>query len=104
MERYCFSLELRPGSEQEYERRHDELWPELAEAISDSVISNYSHFRRGLRVIGYCECEPDGPTAFGRMAETEVDRRWTESMAHLIASETDEDGNLFSFAELWHLD
>ena len=31
MERVCFVLEVRPGYEEEYKRRHDEIWPELAE-------------------------------------------------------------------------
>lgn len=102
MERYCFVIELEPGSEDEYKRRHDELWPELASAIRDAGISNFSLFRRGLEVIGYCECEPDGATAFGELAETEVDRRWSESMSDLIARETDESGRLIAYEEVWH--
>lgn len=104
MQRYCFALELRPGSERAYKRRHDELWPELAEAMTAAGIRNYTLFRRGLQVIGYCECEPDGPTAFARMAGTEIDRRWTDSMSELIARETDEHGQLLGYAELWHQD
>jgi L-rhamnose mutarotase len=29
MERACFVMRLRPGQEKEYERRHDEIWPEM---------------------------------------------------------------------------
>lgn len=104
MERYCFRLRIKPGAEAEYDRRHDELWPELAEAHRAAGISNYTLFRRGTEVIGYCECEPDGPTAFARLAQTDVDRRWSEFMADLILEEVDESGALFAFDEIWHQD
>jgi L-rhamnose mutarotase len=104
VQRFCFVLELRPGSEAEYERRHNELWPELAKAMTAAGIRNYTLFRRELQVIGYCECEPDGPTAFARVAATDADRRWTESMAGLIARETGADGELISYSEIWHQD
>jgi L-rhamnose mutarotase len=103
MQRFCFLMTIKPGAEAEYERRHDELWPELAAAISAAGISNYSLFRRGLRVVGYCECVPDARTALARIAATDVDRRWSESMAHLMAEEVGEDGQLIAFSELWHL-
>jgi L-rhamnose mutarotase len=103
MERFCFAMRIKPGAEEEYERRHDELWPELAAAIADAGISNYSLFRRGLQVIGYCECEPDARTALARISSTDVDRRWSQSMAHLMDEEVGEDGELVAFAELWHL-
>ena len=33
MERLCFTFEIRPGTEDEYKKRHDEIWPELVNAI-----------------------------------------------------------------------
>jgi L-rhamnose mutarotase len=103
MERFCFLMTIKPGAEEEYERRHDELWPELAAAISAAGISNYTLFRRGLQVVGYWECVPDAPTALRRISETEVDRRWTESMSDLIDEEVGEDGLPLVCNELWHL-
>jgi L-rhamnose mutarotase len=104
MRRYCFVLELKAGSEAEYDRRHDELWPDLAAEMTAAGIRNYTLFRRGLQVIGYCECEPDGPTAFARVAATDADRRWSEKMSDLIARELGQDGGLISYPEIWHQD
>ena len=64
MERFCFTFDIRPGTEDEYKKRHDEIWPELVTAIQDAGITNYSLFRRGTTIIAYCECEPDPATAF----------------------------------------
>ena len=51
MERLCFSMTLKPGQEAEYERRHDEIWPEMSEAVARAGFTNYSLFRRGTTVI-----------------------------------------------------
>ena len=31
MSNYAWVLEVRPGYEEEYKKRHDELWPEMKE-------------------------------------------------------------------------
>lgn len=104
MERACFTFEIYPGKEQEYERRHDEIWPEMVDALKDSGFSNYTLFRRGLRIIGYVECHPDRDTAFETMGATEVNQRWAESFEDIIVDLTDEEGNLKWAEEVWHLD
>lgn len=104
MERYCFSFRLRPGMEAEYRRRHDEIWPELVEALQAAGIANYTLFLRGPEVIAYCECEPDAATAFGKVGATEVDRRWSAWFEDVIEALADEHGNPFAAREVWHMD
>ena len=102
--RYCFTFEIRPGAQDEYKRRHDEIWPELVDVIRGSGDTNYSLFRRGTQVIAYCECEPDVATAFAQIGASEVNARWSTYFEDLIVALTDEDGNLFEAQEVWHLD
>lgn len=104
MQRFCFTFDLRPGQEAEYKRRHDEIWPELVDALKDAGISNYTLFRRGLQVMAYCECEPDAQTALAKVGAAEVNRRWAAWFEDVIESLTDEDGRLLEAEEVWHLD
>jgi L-rhamnose mutarotase len=104
MQRFCFTFDIRPGTEAEYKRRHDEIWPELVEVIKGAGVSNYSLFRRGTQVIAYCECQPDVATAFGKIGATAVNARWSAWFEDVIVSLTDEDGSLFAAEEVWHLD
>jgi L-rhamnose mutarotase len=104
VERICFTFQLRPGREDEYRRRHDEIWPELVEAIREAGFRNYSLFRRGTQVIAYAECYPDVATAFAKVEATEVDRRWSEWFEDVIVELVDDDGNLFRAEEVWHLE
>lgn len=44
MEKIAFVMQLIPGNEAEYERRHDEVWPELADKLKRAGVSDYSIF------------------------------------------------------------
>ena len=104
MERLCFTFEIRPGTEDEYKKRHDEIWPELVDAIKDAGFENYSLFRRGTTITAYVECHPDVATSFGKIAGTDANARWSKWFEDVIVSLTDEDGNLYRAEEVWHLD
>lgn len=44
MHRVAFRMQLHKGCEEEYERRHKILWPDLQELLSGSGIREYSIF------------------------------------------------------------
>lgn len=44
MQKVAFKMKLKPGFEQEYQKRHDEIWPELAQLLKDNGISDYTIF------------------------------------------------------------
>jgi L-rhamnose mutarotase len=104
MERICFTFAIKPGTEEEYKRRHDEIWPELVEAIREAGIRNYTLFRRGLQITAYAECHPDAATAFGKVGATDANKRWATWLEDVIEQLTDEQGKLFRADEVWHQD
>lgn len=103
MQRLCFVVDLVSGAEEEYERRHAEIWPAMRVAVSTAGYANYTLFRRGSTVIGYAECAPDVATAVATLAATDVARRWSESFDGVIDRLVDSQGNLQRADELWHL-
>ncbi|MEO6220578.1 MAG: L-rhamnose mutarotase, partial [Ginsengibacter sp.] len=44
MERIAFKMKMHKGVEEEYKKRHDELWPELKELLNETGIHEYSIF------------------------------------------------------------
>ena len=42
MEKYAFKMHLNPGCQDEYKKRHDEIWPELVMLLKDAGVSDYS--------------------------------------------------------------
>ena len=57
MSNYAWVLEVRPGYEEEYKKRHDELWPEMKEMLREAGVRNYNIFRHGLTLFGYFETD-----------------------------------------------
>jgi L-rhamnose mutarotase len=104
MERLCHVFQVAPGREEEYVRRHVEIWPEMVEAMKAAGFADYTLFRRGTDVIAVCECHPDVETCFKRFAEHGVGDRWQASMEGLVVGLTDEHGELVRYDEDWHLD
>ncbi len=104
MERVCFGFEIYEGKEAEYQKRHDEIWPELVEAIKASGFENYTIFRRGLNLIGYFEAVPDKKTALAKMGSYEVNAKWGEWFKDVIVNLSDGEGNLLEFKEVWRLE
>ncbi len=80
MKRYGFVFRIRPEMKAEYKKAHDEIWPDMARAIRESGIRNYSiFFRRDGTLFGYFECE-DAKKAFDQMGRQEVNTRWQNAM------------------------
>jgi len=44
MKRVAFKMYLKEGCKEEYRKRHNELWPEVADLLKKAGVSNYSIF------------------------------------------------------------
>lgn len=42
MEQIGFRMQLNEGQAEEYKRRHDQIWPELADLLKEAGVSDYS--------------------------------------------------------------
>lgn len=84
MNRYCFMLQVRRERLAEYVERHQQVWPEMLQALRDTGWQNYSLFLRddGL-LVGYVE-SADLTAAQAAMAATEVNARWQAEMAEFF--------------------
>ncbi len=85
---YAWVLGVRPGYEAEYLKRHDEIWPEMLEALRGAGIRNYHIFRHGLTLFGFFETDDLAATKAALRA-SKVDRRWSEWMAPIMQIEVD---------------
>ena len=85
---YAWVLEVRPGYEVEYLKRHDEIWPEMLEALREAGIRNYNIFRHGLTLFGYFETD-DLEATKAALRVSPADKRWSEWMAPIMKIEVD---------------
>jgi L-rhamnose mutarotase len=61
VKRYCLALDLKddPTLIQEYDKYHQEVWPEILESIRNSGIHNMEIYRAGNRLFMIIETEDD---------------------------------------------
>jgi len=78
--RYAFLMRIKPELKAEYKKAHDEIWPDMAQAIRKSGIRNYSiYFREDGTLFAYLEARDPGQ-AFQWVGKTEVNTRWQKAM------------------------
>lgn len=86
-ERIAFRMNLNPGQAAEYEKRHDEIFPELAQALKDAGVSDYTiwHDPESNHLFGILT-RTDNHT-MAALPDTEIMKRWWKHMADVM--ETD---------------
>ena len=103
MIRNAFTMKLKPGCTAEYKRRHDELWPELAQALRDAGVSDYSIFldEQTLTLFAVQKLS-DGNTA-ASLPCLSIVRKWWDSMASLMEVHPGNAPVCQSLTEVFHL-
>jgi len=103
MLRKAFVMQLKPGVEEEYARRHNPIWDELADVLKAHGVSNYSIFLHpGTRqLFAYAEIEDE--ERWQAIALTPVCRRWWDFMADLMEVNPDHSPVGIPLGEVFHL-
>ena len=104
MQQSLFSIQLVPGTEEEYDRRHADVWPEMVDAMHRCGIRNSTGFRRGTEVFYYAECDPDPVTCYGRLEPMAVNQRWTALFAGIVAERLGSEGTFPFLSIVSHVD
>lgn len=104
MQRIAFLMKIKPGTEAEYRRRHQQVWPELLADLKRAGCQNYSIYLHGTDLFAYMEVE-DFPRYLETMATSQASQRWEEQMADILLRAT-EAGTGFPplLTEVFHLE
>jgi len=102
--RKAFLMSVHAGQESEYERRHNPIWPELAQVLKAHGVSNYSIFldTQTRCLFGYVELESEAQWA--AIASTPECRRWWRHMADVMPTEPDGSPQSRDLLPVFHLD
>jgi L-rhamnose mutarotase len=88
MQRLAFTMKIKPGSEEEYRRRHQQVWPELLADLKQAGCSRYSIYLKGLDLFAYMEVD-DFQRYLNHMATSQAASRWEERMSDILIREVD---------------
>ncbi len=99
-----FKMKLYDGMAKEYERRHNELWPEMKDMIHEYGGKNYTIFldQETNVLFGYLEVEDI--EKWRKSSDTEINKKWQEYMADLMETNPDFSPVSKSLKKVFHLD
>ena len=104
MQRIAFTMKIKPGTEEEYRRRHQQVWPELLADLKRAGCQNYSIFLRGTELFAYMEIA-DFQRYLATMAASDASERWEAHMSDILIRETEAaTGFPPVLEEVFHLD
>ena len=99
-----FKMKLYPGMAEEYERRHNLLWPEMIDMIHAYGGKNYTIFldEETLTLFGYIEIEDE--QRWSESADTAINRKWWDYMADIMETNPDNSPVAKDLRKVFHLD
>ena len=82
----ALTYQLKPGRYPEYKKAHDEVWPQLAQAMADNQVNMVIHHHQE-RLYLYMTAPPE--EHFIRSHTGEVAARWMEYMATMMLTDAE---------------
>ncbi len=104
MQRHAFRMFLNPGQREEYQRRHDAIWPELKALLRESGVRNYSIFLDHDANVFFAYLERTDDHGMDALPSHPVMKRWWAHMRDIMASHPDGSPVTAPLDELFHLE
>jgi L-rhamnose mutarotase len=97
-------MKLFPGNQDEYKKRHDELWPEMETELKNHGAQHYSIFldEKTNNLFAYVEIESE--EKWNKMAETEICQKWWTYMKDIMETNPDNSPVATELKQVFYLD
>ena len=96
-------MKLHKGFEEEYKKRHDEIWPELKNLLKDNGISDYSIFLDETTNDLFGVMKADNAKALGALPAKAIMQKWWAYMKDIMESNEDNSPVSILLKEVFHL-
>ena len=102
MIRNAFKMKLKAGFEAEYQKRHDEIWPELASELTKAGVSDYSIFLDEETLTLFAVQKLTDQNTADLLPGTEIVKRWWSYMADIMEVNPDNSPVSIPLKEVFH--
>ncbi|SQC87504.1 L-rhamnose mutarotase [Klebsiella pneumoniae] len=89
MIRKAFVMQVNPDAHEEYQRRHNPIWPELEAVLKDHGAHHYAIYLDKERHLLFATVEIESEARWEAVASTEVCQRWWKYMREVMPSNPD---------------
>ncbi|MEI6678756.1 MAG: L-rhamnose mutarotase [Mariniphaga sp.] len=104
MTRFAFKMKLLPGCKNEYRKRHDEIWPELAELIRSTGVFDYSIFLDEATDTLFAVQKQAGEESSQDLENNPIVQRWWAYMADIMETNPDHSPVITTLEEVFYLE
>ena len=103
MLRIASKMKLFVGMKEEYQRRHDEIWPELHSLLKETGISEYSIFldEEANELFAIMKVEEHNKMA--ELAANEIMKKWWHFMADIMETNEDNSAVFIPLQEVFYM-
>ncbi len=102
-ERIAFRMNLNPGQAAEYEKRHDEIFPELVAALREAGVSDYSIWLDPETHHLFAILTRSDDHGMDALPEREIVQRWWAHMADIMETHPDNVPVQVALSRVFHL-
>ena len=103
MQKVAFTMQLKPGVVEEYKKRHDEIWPELSEALTAAGISDYSIFLEASTGKLFAVQWLADPHTADQLPQLPIMKKWWAYMADIMEVNPDNSPVSIPLEEVFYL-
>ena len=104
MKRVGFAMQLKPGNEAEYKRRHDEIWPELVDELQAAGVRDYVIYLDPRTNTLYASQKVTEHNRSDELAQQEIVKKWWAHMADLMETNPDNSPKVYDLREMFYMD
>lgn len=96
-------MNLNPGCELEYKKRHDEIWPELTSLLKKASVSDYSIFLDKETNILFGVLKVKDIEVFERLSSLQIMQKWWDYMSDIMQTNADKSPVTEMIEEVFYL-
>ncbi|WP_339729774.1 L-rhamnose mutarotase [Maribacter stanieri] len=104
MKRNAFTMKLIKGNEQEYKKRHDEIWPELSKLLSETGISEYAIFLEETTSTLFAFQKLSDNFDEALLPKHPIVKKWWAYMADIMETNADNSPLSKNLTEVFYMD
>ena len=104
MQRIAFKMKLYKGKEDEYKKRHDEIWNELKELLKQTGIKDYSIFLDETSNDLFAYLTIDDAKKLDALPNKAVMKKWWSHMKDIMETNEDDSPVTVPLKEVFYLE
>lgn len=97
-------MQLKPGNQEEYKKRHDEIWPELSALLTQAGIKDYSIFLDEDSECLFGVHWLDDSNDLAALPQQPIMKKWWAYMADLMETNPDNSPKVKPLRMVFHMD